>query len=278
MNFARNKKVWISHSAISDFDICPRLYYLRYLYRDPKTNHRIQVADPCLTLGMVVHRIIEEVGKLPAERRFEIPLVDRFERRWQFYSGKKGGFVSLKEEEGFKTRGIRMIKKLENSKIIRNQNYKMGNELPKVQLFRDQNLILVGNIDWIELLPDRTLHIIDFKTGKTEEDENSLQLPIYQILAHYNFKEPIKKISYWYLDKDEEPVSVELNPIQSYISIIREKALEIRETIESNKFVCKSPNGKCYKCEKYEKIISNKAEYVDYDPEMNRDLYFLQRR
>jgi len=275
MNFESIGKLWISHSAISDFETCPRLYYLRDLYRDPKTNHRIQVVNPYLTLGIVVHKVIEEISKLAAETRFEIPLMNRFERRWQFYDGKKGGFVSQEEEENFKIRGLEMLKKLENSQIIKNPNYKIGHELPKVRLFKGEDLILVGSLDWIEILPNGGLHIIDFKTGRTEEDEHSLQLPIYQILAHYNFKEPIEKISYWYLDKDEGPISIELNPIQTYIPIIREKALKIKKAIDGNKLVCKSPIGKCYKCEKYEVIISNNAEYTGYDPEMNRDLYFV---
>ena len=275
MNFKINRKLWISHSAISDFERCPRFYYLRNLYRDPKTNHRVQVVDPYLTLGMVVHKTIEEISKLPEEKRLEAPLVNKFEMKWQFYTGKKGGFVSLEKEEGFKKRGLEMIKKLEDSQIIKTPNYKMGEELPKVRLFKEEELILVGSIDWVETLPGGGLHIIDFKTGRTEEDEDSLQLPIYFILAHYNFKKPIKKASYWYLDKDEEPIPVELNSIQNYIPIIREKALKMKKTIEENKLTCKSPIGKCFKCERYAAVVSGKAEYIGYDPEMNKDLYFI---
>ena len=55
---------------------------------------------------------------MPSVRRFEIPLRDRFERKWQFYRGKKGGFVFSKEEENFKARGIEMIKKCEKYEEI----------------------------------------------------------------------------------------------------------------------------------------------------------------
>lgn len=275
MNFELKKEIWVSYSAISDFEECPQFYYLRNLYRDPKTNHKIQIVNPYLTLGTVIHRVIEEVSKLPAEKRFEISLIERFKREWQFYNGKRGGFVSSEQEKIFKVRGREMVKRLENSRIIKNQNFETGDELPKVRLFRDQNLILVGSIDWIELLPNEGLHIIDLKTGQKEEDRNSLQLPIYLILAHYNFKKPIEKVSYWYINKDEEPISIKLNPIQTYIQIIREKALKIKKSIEENKLICNFFPGKCFKCKNYEKAISGKAEYVGYDPAMNRDLYFI---
>lgn len=275
MNSGLNEKLWISYSAIADFEKCPRFYYLRNLYRDQRTNHRIQVVDPYLTLGTVIHRIIEKVSHWPEEKRVKISLVDEFEKRWQFYTGKKGGFISLEQEENFKERGLAMIKKLENCQVIKNQNYQPGGKLPKVRLFKNEDLILVGSIDWIEILPTGSLHIIDFKTGKSEEEENSLQLPIYLILAHYNFKQPIEKMSYWYLDRDEGPISVELNSRQSYIPIIREKALTIKRAIVNNKLICPSPYGRCFRCKKYEAILSHQAEYVGYDPEMNRDLYFV---
>jgi hypothetical protein len=225
-------------------------------------------------LGTVIHRVIDDLAKLSKEVRFLISLKQRFEARWSFYQGKKGGFLSKEEEENFKSRGFKMIEKLENSVIIKGENYRKEEKLPKVRLFKNENLILVGSIDWIEILPNKTLHIIDFKTGKTEEEENSLQLPIYFILAYYNLKKPIEKVSYWYLDREEEPISVNLKPIQVYISILRQKALEIKEAIEKDKLICKSSKKYC-KCKKYEAILENKGEYVGYDPEMKRDLFFV---
>jgi len=274
MNSKNGETIWISHSAISDFESCPRLYYLRNLYRNPETGHKIQVVNPYLTLGTIIHRTIEEINILPPKKRLDVPLTERLERNWQPYAGKEGGFSCQNEEENFKKRALVMLKRVESSKVIRNKSYKMEDKLPKVRLFKEQNLILVGSLDWIEILHSGGFHIIDFKTGRYQENGNSLQLPIYLILASYNFKKPIQKLSYWYLDRDREPVSFKLKPLESYLPIIQEKALRIKKTIDNNRLICKIFGG-CFHCSKYEKVLQGRAKCVGYDSQMNRDLYFL---
>ena len=47
----------------------------------------------------------------------------------------------------------------------------------------EENIILNGKIDWLEYVPeDDSIRVIDFKTGKNDEKEGSLQLPIYILL------------------------------------------------------------------------------------------------
>jgi hypothetical protein len=277
-----NSYLWISHSSISDFEVCPQLYYFKHLYRDPLTNHRIQAVNPYLTLGITVHNVIEKIAFFNREKRLTLSLKEKFEKEWHFWQGKKGGFLSQEMEEGFKKRGLLMIEKFEQSFLIRNPNLVIGEglregekELLKVKLFKDENLVLVGSIDWIEILPNQSLHIVDFKTGKNKEDKDSLQLPIYYILANYNFKKPIEKLSYWYLEEEREPLAIDLNSLKEYILIIRQKALVIKKAIKENKLNCQSKNGECFHCWKYKKIVLGQAEYVGYDEQMNRDLYFV---
>ena len=277
----KNNTIWISHSGISDFGNCPQLYYFKSIYRDPRTGRRIQAVNPFLTLGSVVHNVIEESARLPIEERLKISLKERFEKGWQFWRGKKGGFSSGIMEEDFLKRGLAMVEKFEKSPLMKAPNFLMGKspewgerDLPKVKLFKDEDLVLVGSIDWIEVLPNKSLHIIDFKTGKNKEDKNSLQLPIYHILASYNLKEPIERLSYWYLEEEREPLAMDLASWKEYIPIIRHKALEIKRAIKGNRLTCRSSNGECFQCRKYKKIALGQAEYVGYDEQMSKDLYF----
>ena len=68
--------VWVSHTSISDFLQCPRAYYLKNVYKDPKTRHKIQLMSPPLALGQVVHSVLESLSILPGSG-FESPDLPR---------------------------------------------------------------------------------------------------------------------------------------------------------------------------------------------------------
>ena len=87
-------------------------------------------------------------------------------------------------------------------RFLLNKRIKLPRETmnPNFYLSDDENIILNGLIDWIEYLPATdSLHIVDFKTGKREEQEASLQLPIYLLLCNALQKRAVTKASYWYL-------------------------------------------------------------------------------
>lgn len=267
--------VWLSHSSISDLTKCPRLYYLHNVYKEPG-NRKIQVVSPYLTLGSVVHGTIERIRGLPREERFLWPLSHIFEELWEKSSGKKGGFVSADQEKEFKDRGANMIKRLEahpgplaNLAIRINQP---GEKVPGIWLSQEENLVLCGNVDWIEVLPDGSLHILDFKTGKNEEEATSLQLQIYLMLVGERSKRPISRTSYWYLDKDDEPVEIPLPKLESVAELLIKFGREMKQIRSQPEVIC--PKGGCRYCLEYDAILNKQAEYVGYDQEMNKNLYF----
>ena len=45
------KAIWVSHSSISDYLNCPRLYYLRNVYKDPQTGKKISIINPAYGPG-----------------------------------------------------------------------------------------------------------------------------------------------------------------------------------------------------------------------------------
>src|SRR3990167_1162429 len=101
--------VWVSHSSIKDYLACPRAYFLRNVYRDPKTNHKITIMQPPLALGQAVHEVIESLSVLPQNERFARPLSVKFDKAWGRIAGEKGGFKDQGEEEKFKHRGVEML-------------------------------------------------------------------------------------------------------------------------------------------------------------------------
>lgn len=75
--------VWVSHSSISSFLDCPRSYYLKNVYKDPKSGHKIKLMSPPLALGQAVHDVVESLSGLKTDLRFRQPLMEKFEDAWK---------------------------------------------------------------------------------------------------------------------------------------------------------------------------------------------------
>ncbi|MFH0942861.1 MAG: PD-(D/E)XK nuclease family protein [Candidatus Beckwithbacteria bacterium] len=266
--------VWVSHSSISDFIACPRAYYLKNVYKDLKTGKKIVIVSPPLSLGQAVHEVIESLSILPLNRRFREPLVNRLETVWKKVTGKKGGFLSAELEAKYKQRGLEMLRRVEkNPGPLKNLAVKIKMELPYYWLSEEDNIILCGKLDWLEFLEkENAVHIIDFKSGKGEEKTDSLQLPIYYLLATNTQDRPVKKLSYWYVDRATKPEEQKLPDIDKAREKILKIAKEMKLARQLNRFKC--PHQGCRACEPLEKILKGEGERVGSD-EMGREVYIL---
>ena len=258
---------WISHSSISDFLKCPKSYYFKHVYKDPKTNHKITLISTPLALGQSIHEVIESLVPKKVDVRFQESLLDNFDVVWSKVAGKKGGFRSLNEEEEYKTRGKAMIQRvMENPGPLLKLAVKLPSPdpnfpLPRFYLSPEHQIILCGKIDWMEYIPeDDSVHIIDFKTGKHDEDPSSLQLAIYCLLVDNCQKRKIKKVSYWYLDRDNSPQEVEIPDVENAKIKLMDLALKMKAARSLGNFDC--PRNGCYACSPLIDIVNGKAEYV----------------
>ena len=231
--------------------------------------------SPPLALGQVVHEVIESLSVLPVEERFVQSLVDKFENVWKKISGKRGGFRDKDEEESYKSRGVAMIRRVtENPGILKNKAIKIRQELPSFWLSEEDNIILCGKIDWLEYLEDLdSVHIVDFKTGKFDEDGESLQLPIYLLLAVNCQTKPVSRASYWYLARDNDPVEISLPKLEEAKHRVMEAAKRIALARKLERFLCKHTAG-CRQCQPYEAIVSGRAEFVGVGG-YKQDIYVL---
>lgn len=258
--------VWVSNSSMNDFLLCPRLYYLRNVYKTPDTRRKINIITPPLALGQTVHEVLEALAFLPCEERMQKPLLTIYETLWERISGKKGGFSSTYEEEDYKERGRQMLKRvIENPGPLLNKAVRLplgkNNMPPNYYLSLDENIILCGKIDWLEYVPETdSVHIIDFKTGKNEEKAESMQLPIYCLLVMNCQKRNIHKVSYWYLNLETGLSEKTLPDCTEAEAIVLETALKIKQARLEGKFQCVR-NG-CFACRPFEAIIEGEAEFV----------------
>ena len=267
--------IWLSHSSITDYLKCPRSYYLKNIYRDPKNNHKIAIMQPALALGQVVHEVLESLSKLPVEERFREPLRTKFDTAWLRVSGKQGGFTTGEEEEKYKQRGIEMLERVtKNPGPLLRKAIKIRQELPYFWLSEEQNLILCGKLDWLEYIEETdSVRIIDFKTGKFDEDADSLQLPIYELLAKNCQTKDIAGAQYWYLNRDDTPVDMNLPTEEDATKRVMEVARTVALARKLERFLCPHKEG-CSACRPYEMIVEGKAEFIGVGG-YNQDTYIL---
>ena len=270
------KAIWISHSSLGDFLKCPRAYYLHNVYKDPKTKHKIQVTSPSLSLGQAVHQVIESLSQLSTKQRFHESLLDRYEHAWRQVSGRIGGFTSQEVEVKYKERGRAMLERVHhNPGPLKNLTVKIKQELPYYWISEEDNIILCGKIDWLEYLPETdSVHIIDFKTSKSEEDLNSLQLPIYHLLVHNCQKRKVGKASYWYLEFEDELSEKTLPDLDEAKQRVMTIAKKIKLSKQLGKLSCPKGAAGCYACRPFEKVLRGEAELVGLD-NYHHDVYII---
>ena len=266
--------LWVSHSSMRDFLNCPRAYFLRNVYKDPRTGHKMTVMSPSLALGQVVHDVVEALSTIPVEERFVTDPLETYNNTWEKVSGKKGGFHSDEQEQRFKARGREMIQRVKkNPGPLKNLAVKISQELPHYWISEDDNIVLCGKIDWLEYLKDSdSVHIIDFKTSKKEESEDSLQLPIYLLLVKNTQKREVEKASYWYLDLDKGLKEQKLPDDKSAHDRVMKIAKELKLRKSLDKLDCLQ--GGCFYCEPLERVLKGEGEKVA-ESTYGQDIYIL---
>lgn len=235
------------------------------------TGKKLKLVNPSLSLGQVVHEVLENLSKLKVEERFSVPLFASFDERWKKVSGKPGGFFSGGTEQQFKKRGQDMLTRVtKNPGPLKKLAVKMAVDLPHYFLSEEDNLVLCGKIDWLEYFPETDMvGIIDFKTSKYGEEAQSLQLPIYYLLAHNCQKRAVKSVSYWYLETSDFPEERPMpDSVESASKILKiGKDIKLARTL--GRFNCPNGEKKCNYCRAYEDILADKAELVGSDNRYN---------
>ena len=269
--------IWLSHSSIRDFRQCPRAYYLNNVYKDHQTGHKIQIMSPPLALGQAVHGVIERLSALPAKERLKVSLVEKFEQGWQQVSGLKGGFFSPEVEERYKARGRSMLQTvMKDPGPITALAVKIAQDLPYYWLSEADELILCGKVDWLEYLEaSDSVHIIDFKTSRSREEADSLQLPIYALLVTNTQQRQVSKISYWYLDQSSKPIEQPLPDLKKAYETVLAIGKQIRLARKLNRFKCPKGESGCKYCQPLERILAGEGQLVDQG-QYGRDIYVLK--
>ena len=147
----------------------------------------------------------------------------------------------------------------------------------QLQNFKTERKIVKQITDWMELVGVVDLDIdskllIDFKTGKYEEKQESLQLPIYLLLVTNTQKRKVSGASYWYLNKDNKPTKQELPDEKQSFEKVYEVAKRIKLARQLQHFKC--PHNGCMKCTPLERVLRGDGEKVGVS-DTKQDIYIL---
>jgi hypothetical protein len=242
------------------------------------------IVTPPMALGSAVHEVIESLAVLPVKERLKVSLVKKLDPVWLKITGKKGGFKNHAEEMEYRERATQMLINLQEDPgpiLEKAIKIKSKMNLPHFWLNEEEGIILCGKIDWLKYNEkDDSVHIIDFKTGKNEEKEDSLQLPIYLLLATNTQTKGVTGASYWYLDRPSHEAT------ERQVAMVEKKLPDLGESYDKvykvakriqlarkiNHFKC--PKDGCYACRPYERILKGEGEFVGVS-DTKQDIYII---
>lgn len=208
-----------SYSKLNIFNQCPKQYHFSCI--DPiyrKMKNKLQKTPqyifPFHTLGHAVHNAITLFFYLNPKERNALNLDLQLQAAWISEAmprklkplGKWGGFKTIEEErEAYR-----------EAKIMLNNFLKLIEKDPDIYFLPTKDFLesiedykkfikpissdidVSGKFDLIIRDNSRSLHVVDFKTSK-REDNDSFQLRFYKLLAELNSKEIVDNISFYYL-------------------------------------------------------------------------------
>jgi len=246
-----------SYSKLERFKKCPLNYYFYYL--DPKWKGYKKPKD-YNTKGTAVHGAITLFYHLKPEQRNFQNLKDCLYQAWfsEVDPSKKpplgeiGGFNNLAHERRVYSEALKALRNFfnlgdHNPPLFylptKNIRYSFSDYEDSIQPL-DEQFFISGKFDRIDKLQDGTLRIIDFKTGRKNQDR--FQLNFYRILAELNFKMPVSLVSFYYLAKGE---IVNFSVSNNTFQVMKEEILERLKMIESAKEFPPKPSRLCAYCD-----------------------------
>ncbi len=184
---------YLSYSQIETFNLCPRQYYYKYILRIPVLQ------NAAASFGNSLHATLRDFYRLLSARQIldNLPaLLKLYELNWDHV-----GYKSKLEEEKNKIRGQEMLEKYYRDHH-RPQCLPIAIEESFTVKIND-NLKIGGKIDRLDKKSDKTLEIIDYKTGRADKKDvaKDMQLTMYALAKEHLQMEII--LSFHFLETNE---------------------------------------------------------------------------
>ncbi len=240
-----------SYSALKSFKDCPRKYEYNYILKIP------QSPTGASSFGSSLHNTLNEFYKLVNQSKQAVLFEDYQEdlslnKLLSIYEDKwiSVGYESREHHDSLKKRG---------KEILENFYKHFKKELTDVEFLEKGfklklgKYIITGRIDRADKLPDGSLEIIDYKSGKSKkqkEVDKDQQLMIYAMAVKDCFNLSASKLTLYFLDEDIK-LSTESSPEK--LDKLKSDIIETADEINVSDFKPKPSKFLCQFCP-YKKI------------------------
>ena len=181
----------LSPTAVTCFRQCPQQYKFRYIdhlgdeYGGPR---------PYFTMGNHVHDTLKEfMTTVPLDERNMETMVRLLRKNWRRY---RIGFRGQEDERRWAEKALRQLSSFVTGHDIRIRPYLVE---AWFETEITPGLVLHSRTDRVDLQADRTLHVIDYKTGNTPETSDWTQLYLNALVLSRKMPYPVSKASFIYL-------------------------------------------------------------------------------
>ena len=246
----------ISPSKAKMYARCPAQY--RYEYVDRRTS--LKKPKPYLTLGEHVHNTLRDFFRFEPGKRSAETLKALFQAHWRLKHGPEAGFSSGEQEERYKARALAMLEGFLAGQdtgarpLLTEDFYEMPLEY---------GIVLVGRLDRADPLPDGSVRVLDYKTGRYSErfsKEDDPQLMAYALLAQHKLGKKVSQAAFLYLAENR---TVETSPEPAALELARKGFVSASRTIlaaHQTRNLPAKPNPLCPWC-----------SYLEICPEAQED-------
>jgi len=225
------EKLQLSASAIETYEECPQKFKFSHYLRIPTGP------QPALTFGNIMHQCVRRYFELRKQGPVEFEKLESyFAQTW-----KSTGFEDDYQEQAYRKAGLEQLRAFAK-KHESNQTLPVGAETYFSLDVGD--VVLEGRIDQINPLSERSVELVDYKTGRPrsqKDADKSLQLSVYALAARDQLRLNPARLTFYSLTNNE-PVSTVRTPkdLDAVLGEIRGVAAQIRQQLFPPKpgFVC----------------------------------------
>ena len=158
----------LSPSRAGDFLSCPLLYRFRTIDKLPEPP------SPDAVRGTVVHKVLEDLFDLPAERRTPEQAGEMIEAAWEAMLEAEPELASMFAADG----GPESAVWLASCRSVLERYFTL--EDPRrlepaerelyVETLLESKLLLRGFVDRVDIAPDGSIRVVDYKTGSSPRE------------------------------------------------------------------------------------------------------------